>query len=227
MKREEFNYKSSGIPFEKNCAFYAPLSKGDFTDHVSGAVLQYPDGQAPTWDVNEGMYLFTKLNTPNERFFSVDLQSKFNLSNTQDYTLFCVCRPTANGGTLNFPQFFCLGSYANDTKYRPSVVSHHLESSITRSTVHGRAYMKRGNYSSHWVIAGDQAIINEETLEGSSGLPYPNNWTSSNKCYSQVTINPKRESRDSSDYSVYIKEIMIFNRQLTANELVLLSNVYQ
>lgn len=67
MRRETFEKGGGGIPFAENLVFYAPLTKGDLTDHVSGNNAELctdTSNNAQTsivWDYNYNMYrLFTK-----------------------------------------------------------------------------------------------------------------------------------------------------------------------
>ena len=60
MRREHKDNSggSQPIPFEEDLIFYAPLTQGDLTDHVSGTTGQLLTDTTMTWDANKGMYLF-------------------------------------------------------------------------------------------------------------------------------------------------------------------------
>ena len=58
MKREHCLEK-------RNYAFYAPLSQGDLTDHISGQHLQISAGCSCVWNATENAYFFDSTNYTN------------------------------------------------------------------------------------------------------------------------------------------------------------------
>jgi hypothetical protein len=61
MRRDDF-LKTGGPdlpPFAENLVFWAPLTNGDLTDHISGASLLCDSRVSYLWDTNENCYKFT------------------------------------------------------------------------------------------------------------------------------------------------------------------------
>lgn len=60
--RREYALKEGGggevPPFNENLVFWAPLTEGDLSDHVSGKVPAVDSGCSMLWDASKGMYKF-------------------------------------------------------------------------------------------------------------------------------------------------------------------------
>ena len=50
------------IPFAEDCIFYAPLTQGDLTDHISSNTLTVLSPATCTWDSSKNMYYFNAYN---------------------------------------------------------------------------------------------------------------------------------------------------------------------
>ena len=59
-RRELFKTRAlPDVPFAENLVFYAPLTEGDLTDHISGtSPTTGAAGTSVTWNTGKGMYLF-------------------------------------------------------------------------------------------------------------------------------------------------------------------------
>ena len=63
MRREHKNIEEV-VPFRESLVFYAPLTQGDLSDHVSGVKPTTDSGCSYVWDDAKQMYLFeTSTNT--------------------------------------------------------------------------------------------------------------------------------------------------------------------
>ena len=58
MKREHIFDKGDLPPFYEDLVFYAPLTEGDLSDHISGNTMSVLSPGGVAWDGNMGMYLF-------------------------------------------------------------------------------------------------------------------------------------------------------------------------
>lgn len=61
MKRQQHGLNNTpspgGVPFAEDLIFWAPLTEGDLTDHISGVTGEIQNGTTVTWDSSKGMYL--------------------------------------------------------------------------------------------------------------------------------------------------------------------------
>lgn len=217
MKREHKDIVEV-VPFRESLVFYAPLTEGDLTDHVSGQSLVYPSGRV-VFDSERGMYLFSKMPKTNEIYFPVNLYAA-GIQQCR-YTIFVDCQAQTYG-YYNYPPYVVIGGYSDTTSWRPSVACIRDESNTTRGLRKKRAFVATKSatmapeYSAYYIDdAGVHYVFGENNLSLGSVID-PQNWTPIMK--QRVSLNPKRDSNDT-NYKVYLKDIRIYNRALSENEL--------
>lgn len=101
MRRDSI---SSSNDVEGDLIFYAPLTNGDLTDHVSGVSATFgsdPNGSV-TWDSNVGAYHFYKMGTGQSCYWDglnlgLDLtNNKVNDTITVEFDIYSTIDPTGN-----------------------------------------------------------------------------------------------------------------------------------
>lgn len=204
------------VPFAEDLVFYAPLTEGDLTDHVSGETLIYPSGSV-NWDSTEQMYLFNKGLKSDEIYFPVNIYNAGVIQ--QPYTIFADCKAETYA-YYNYPPYVVIGGYSDTTSWRPSLACSNNESSTTRGLRKKRleVFQNVNPYRSRYYI-DETGVYNFCTESTSSSIQDPANWTSVMK--SRVALNPTRDGNDIG-YRVYLKDIRIYNRAFTTSEITLL-----
>jgi len=206
-KREHINLES--LP--GGCIFYAPLTQNDLTEHVSGANLIMSNG-IMTWDGQQDSYAF-KLNVSSNgvcvAYWNADFSDKINLNVSQEYTIFAKCM--ADGSSLNFPFLVGLGNYNQNNSYKPHI---NVNTSNCINMWKNTAFIRYSNNSLYYIDR------NTYEYNNSSHMSNPANWNNSNLCAKRVCLLFRRFSEDTSNtITSYIKDVMIFNRALTAAEV--------
>lgn len=231
MKKE--HVFASGNNFENylksiGCIFYAPLTQGDLTDHISGASFIDPSGNAVQWDDSVQMYKFLKKEKSQEKYFPVNLLYDAQTNPTglrqvsdQDYTLVCRCKRLSIT-TYGYPNYFTIGGYIDTTTVRPGVGSYREESDRESTRTRFLIIDKSLNYRLGYCDGGEVSVFYSAIISSNAPTHLLNNYPSS--IFTRVAVNPKRDSGDPIDMHCYVGRIMIFNRALTNGELVLLDN---
>lgn len=221
MARREYKSMEQGggnlpdVPFAENLVFYAPLTEGDLTDHISGNTLNYNASLNPVfWDNEKKMYRFSKVAKPYEMYYNVNLDGIVG-----DYTIVCEYLPERTH-TYNYPTVLILGSYASSDVWRPGMYS-------LRNDLSGERALQRMRI---WPYSIETQTANMYMINGEGNVEYlcqygvpsdticaPHNWDNSNMCRTRVSINPKRDNNDT--YAVWIKDIRIYNRFFTQEEI--------
>ena len=100
--RREHTISSESLP--EGCVFYAPLSQGDLTDHISGVTASFgstPNGEV-TWDSTIGAYHFYKMGIGQSCYWNnLDLGLDFTNNQLNDsirieYDIYSTIDPTGN-----------------------------------------------------------------------------------------------------------------------------------
>lgn len=200
------------VPFAENLVFYAPLTEGDLTDHISGNTLNYTQGLS--WDSAMSMYKFGKVAQTYEMYYDVNL-----VGIVGDYTLVCEFKPEETH-RYNYPSVLILGSYAQSDEWRPGIVSNSSDTSGERAMQRMRIW----TYSIQTQTAKVYMINGQGECEylcdyggPTNTICIPDNWNSSNKCRTRVSVCPKRDHNDT--IAAWIKDIRIYNRFFTPEEI--------
>mgnify|MGYP003408262231 FL=1 len=218
MARREYKSMEQGggnlpdVPFAENLVFYAPLTEGDLTDHITGNTLNYTQGLQ--WDSAMGMYKFDKVDKAYEMYYDVNL-----VDIVGDYTLVCEYKPSSIS-RYNYPVVLILGSYAESDEWRPGIASNSSDTSGERA----EQRLRISTYSIETKTALVYMINGQGDVEflcdygnQTNTICIPDNWNSSNKCRTRLSVCPKRDHNDT--MAVWIKDIRIYNRFFTPEEI--------
>lgn len=218
MARREYNVKSDVFP--SGLVFYAPMSQGDLTDHISGNSLVIANPNKVTWDSDNGMYRVQKDTKANEMYWSVDLTLNMEATAEQNYTMYCWAQRLNTNQFQNYPMFFIIGSYRQSDTFNPSCFSMKFEDTVARELVQAHITRKNGTVG-NFITYHDDTLDNyyNENL-ASTTRHYCNNWVNDN--WAKVAVNPQRHANDT-NIAILVSNIMIFNRALSDSELIYLS----
>lgn len=211
------HHRLSDIPFSENLVFYAPLSEGDLTDHVSGNTFHTVGNATVVFDSNIGMYLFKKSGQAYVICTGLELglnESSSDFANL-NCTLYFKCYfTTANTGTQN-ASMVSLGDYYL-----------HRFPNVSFSNFTNKRRLSSYNLcvNTYYSIAivftnGVCSLYVDSNL-----TDYPNNGTYSwydsfdfTKINDSVLINAGNWSGN--DGGGYYKDVRVYNRALTAQEV--------
>ena len=209
------NHSIDNIPFAENLVFYAPLTEGDLTDHVSRTSMV--DGNRGTyiWDSEKKMYLFSFTNSSSGTVGYWDVNLRMSTIETQSYTLFCkiICDDVSSGR----PYVFGLGNFDMSNSYKPSVCAGHYYGRNSNQKIESISYIAA-------VRDGLQGklyyypCVNNQWDESSTGthMSNPENWNNINLCGSRVCVCIRR---DNFAPKFWIKDARVYNRALSAQDL--------
>jgi len=229
MSKRHYNIEQGGWnPLtDPTLIFYAPMSNGDLTDHISGNSLNMVNPSRVTWENSVGMYKVIKETQANEMYWNVNLRydamtNPYGIQavNTQDYTLYCYCQRLSET-YYSYPPFFILGSYVSSTSWNPSLQSNRFDETGSREFLLGRCCVKQGGYYDTYSYYNNELCLIENEAISNTSLQYCSNWVNDN--FVRVAVNPKRGSQDP-NINIYISNLMIFSRALTDDEIIFLSN---
>ena len=202
--------------------FYAPMTQGDLTDHISNTDLQGYDNTKVVWDSTYNMYQVMKQSQADEMYWNVNLLYNattnpygMQLSSSQGYTIYVFCKRELVVSN-NYPPYIIMGSYRLESTFSPSVASIGQEDNFSlRELLLGRAIVHDIGGKTFYKDISNGLVTNVHS-ENSSGRLNPQNWVTDN--YSRIAINPKRGNEDP-DMSIWVKTVLVYSRALTDNEL--------
>lgn len=218
-------------PFPENLVFWAPLTQGDLSDHISGEVGVSSSGCSATWDSGEGMYLLSAAttdaygrghNSDALRYNSAALRANLTGTQTTGMTVYMVMRehtyvpgPSGIYGVSRY--FSCSDMYdVWETSPRMNVL------------VDGaRLQQSQIDTAKLWKVA---VVYNPLTRQikiyNNGSLFITFSWTDTPAAPLSVGLCSKNghSSSTSSGYntisfSAYVADVRIYNRQLTDSEI--------
>lgn len=233
MRREYI--KSGGDtplpPFSENLVFWAPLTQGDLSDHISSEVGVSSSGCSATWDSSEGMYLLSAATTDTYgrghnsdalRYNSAALRANLNGTQTTGMTVYMLLKehtyvPGTNGQYGVSRYFSCSDMYDIwETSPRMNVL------------VDGaRLRQSQIDTTKLWKVA---VVYNPSarllTFYDNGSPMYTAAWTDTPAAPLSVGLCSKNghgtsttSGYNTKSFSAYVADVRIYNRQLTASEV--------
>lgn len=207
----------NGIPFADDLIFYAPLTQGDTTDHISGQDIHIRHAGALTWDNAEGAY---KFNGSYAEFYSQFYWSNLSLgidvtsANTVEYTMFAKVKIVS----ANTDIYYC--------RFLPSAGRTDGSGRYTGSPLYqGSSFYFSSYISSHWYeFAGSNAnnVANnyiDKTLARTTTIGYQVSGLPASDINKYVSIFPTYNVSGANSGVAYVKDVRFYNRALTAAEI--------
>lgn len=224
MKRGDIIMANEQVPFASDLIFYAPLTQGDLTDHISGAVgtpysengTIYSDNL--TWDTIENAYKFhtNKMYQHGARFSVPNFAELISTIHSDD-TIWCCDVKCSN-------QNCC---YALDIGYAKSGDTGNRDYGYTPAHLvrvgsfvfdNDWHHVVFGfNYSAHEIWAYVDKILRENTTSYAiSSKVFKPNWTNNMKKYISLGVN---QDSYQGEITMWIKDMRLYNRDFTTAEL--------
>lgn len=232
MRREHKQLDGTQLPpFAENLVFWAPLTQGDLSDHISGEVGASSSNCSAVWDSTEGMYLLTAATTDTYgrghnsdalRYNSAALRANLNGTQTTGMTVYMLLKehtyvPGPNGQYGVSRYFSCSDMYdVWETSPRMNVLvdgARLNQSSINISKLRKIAVVYNPT-AKLLTVYEDGTVV----LRGS--------WTDTPAAPLSVGLLSKNGHSSSSSsgyntksFSAYVQDVRIYNIQLTASEI--------
>lgn len=199
--------KPSVLP--EGCIFYAPLSQNDMTDHVSGTTGVIGNGTF-AWDSTYQAYKI-KTTTGGQTCLKFNIPNRFDLYPDYCYTYNAKVFVESFSGTCDFLQ---LGTGTSDRDNAVSLAETHRYTGFTTGCWHWLSMTKSDTQVLFYI---DGVIVRTDTTSTFPSLNCAmwNSWMS----ISDIAIGG---GFNSYNYTAYIKEVSVFNRVLSVDELRLL-----
>lgn len=207
MARREYSKQQGGgnlpdVPFAENLVFYAPLTEGDLTEHISGQEMTITGDGGIDYDIAEDAYLITlpAATTPSKAVLTVG-----NLSLGLDNQLTTVYSYRELGSSNFRPAYFSIENITQD-KYPyalPFVFGGARGSANQWKTfvqVWTNPFMRTYKNGS---------VYNEQNIST----------TITDSCNSGISIGRVASVIGSHQGSYYLRDLRIYNRALTAEEI--------
>lgn len=208
MRRDYKLIKREDIPFAENLVFWAPLTEGDLTDHISN-ITPITQGSA-TWDANKEMYLLDS--TQNNRWKAALQYTKsggFDINCTDGHTM-CATMELVSS-TWNYNAFFsCSSVYVRNnnwssTKQCFAYVNEVVSGVTADGTEHLVCFTAKVG---EWKFYVDGSLVSTGT--GYTAAQQVNPPTQVDVCASNTNSNRIVE---------WVKDVRVYNRILTASEV--------
>lgn len=204
-------------PFYENLVFWAPLTEGDLTDHISGVELKHTDESYVKWDSSMNAYQFFKKRKPDYNgwdtsilFDAVNFPKGLKKEATQGYTITALCKRSYTQ-SYNYPPYVVLGLYTTNDVWRPCIAFSNLEPSSTKEQWGRRTFLRNadGNSKSYFntqlITQGTDGNLASYISQNTDVLNY-------------IGVNLDRDGKDKNQ-NPWIADIRIYNRALTAEEV--------
>ena len=218
---------TTGKPLPEGCIFYAPLTQGDFADHVSGATMVHNANVGTVvWDSTYNMYKFTQTNGQRNcciGHWNVDFAPYFQGLVTEEWTIAARVVFSPQNGR---PYLAGLGNYNENSAFKPNLQPMAIGGPGTYTPVTEPTFcacIRDGvNYNMTW---WPKNYIDTSQISTSS-TTNPANWNkTTNHILDRVCIHLCRENGYLNMWQ-YTNSLMVFNKALTFQELEAISNSY-
>lgn len=209
MSRRCYSRNSEQLPpFADNLVFWAPLTQGDLTDHISGASPTTDSRCTIDWDADKGMYLFSfdsgaSINLATAAQYAIQ---NVSLNEATCYIYAQTLRRQGNNyeGWINANNV-ASGAICNLCGYRVSAVA--TASNITTinpSGLHKFVCVYKG---SKLLVYQDGTLVRTHT------------WSSVSTPYTLNSVGLCVKQKNQTYLSEYIRDVRIYNVALTAQEV--------
>lgn len=214
MARREYKSMEQGggnlpdVPFAENLVFYAPLTEGDLTDHISGTVPTQSQDSYCEWDETIGMYKLRAYSSNNGADFPSALKwsiPSMNLTQGQALTL-----------VIDVQEIYVYGNY-----YAPMI-------SVPSMSSQGGAYICNTRYINKQLLSTlHRYCVSCSAFNGSNftlkfyqdGVLKQSGTWAQNYSYNKNTVSVCQLHTNNREYQIYAKNVRVYNRELSASEV--------
>lgn len=218
-------------PFTEDLVFWAPLSQGDLTDHISGETGVSSSNCSAVWDSTEGMYLLSAAttdaygrghNSDALRYNSAALRTNLNGTQTTGMTVYMLLKEHTYVPGQN-------GQYGVSRYFSCSDMWDVWETSPRMNVLVDGARLRQSqiNTTKLWKVA---VVYNPSarliTFYDNGSPMYASAWTDTPAAPLSVGLCSKNGHSSSTwsgyntiSFSAYVADVRIYNRQLTDSEI--------
>lgn len=195
-------------PYSENLVFWAPLTEGDLTDHISGLV---PNVQgSATWDANKGMYLLDSTqNNQRKAALRYTKSGGFDINCQTGWTLFGIFEKVSS--TWNYNAIMaCTSIYLRNVGWSTNKECFIYVNELLTGVLSGihKICIATTNGVGAVNVYVDGVLV--YTGDGYSASQMSNPPTQVDICASNSNSNRICE---------YAKDVRVYNRKLTASEV--------
>lgn len=204
MRREHIIIGGSGPmpPFVENLVFWAPLTQGDLTDHISGLMGSSLGGASVDWNVMNDAYVLTT-NTGAALSYQLDTPSML----PDSYTVVVDVKVTQSSTTF---YIMAAGTYGSTNSY-PNLGTHNFGIASDLSNWHKVASVCDKTQLKQYFYLDSN--LNNTVNRNSSHLIWSSNWTGALRTNLSLGVYFVYSGK------AYLKDVRIYNRALTASEV--------
>lgn len=232
MRRQHKQLDGTPLPpFAENLVFWAPLTQGDLSDHISGEVGASSSNCSAVWDGTEGMYLLTAATTDTYgrghnsdalRYNSAALRANLNGTQTTGMTVYMLLKehtyvpgPSGQYGVSRY--FSCSDMYdVWETSPRMNVLvdgARLSQSSINTSKLRKVAVVYNPT-AKLLTVYEDGTVVLRGSWTDTPASPLSVGLLSKNGHATSTSSGYNTKS-----FSAYVQDVRIYNIQLTAEEI--------
>ena len=190
----------SGMPFEDDLIFYAPLTEGDFTDHISGVTGTFSNSYiTATWDNDVGMYKFNLASGTSTRGLVFDL-------------------PSANAFTKSCTMFvtFKINNFTNQNTYLFNATNTNYANNYPLSRGYFGSYADSSTPVIGCAVFSSSGDVTYYISNCQSYVVRTASWTSY-PTFNKLTIADNYNNYGT--FSAYISDCRVYGRELSVSEI--------
>lgn len=208
MKRE---HNIENLPFQENLVFYAPLTNWDLTDWISGNEFVTSGNGTIQWNSVKEAYQISTPTTRTRFVMSINVDLGITLTNQSEYTIFAKILPNTIQASVIEP-FVGLGNWS-ESSFKPHINS---STNFVSSTANFNysAYEGLDNNGSGRICR--YYVYGKDEYNDYSHVSNPAQWNNTNKCKNMLCVGV---NRNGNAMTFCIKDIMVFDRRLTPEEI--------
>lgn len=203
MKREHTLLKSEPLPpFGENLVFWAPLTEGDLTDHISSVSGSTLGNASISWNPTESAYLMTT-----NQGASLNYQINTYSIIPESYTVVADVKVAQSTTTF---YMISPGTYSNNCY--PTIGTHNFGIASDLNNWHRCVSVQNKVQLKRFCYLDSNLHVTYDVV--SSNLIWPSNWAG------YLSTNLSLGAYYYYNGKAYLKNVRIYNRTFTASEVV-------
>lgn len=210
--RREHAFQSNGEtlpPFAENLVFWAPLTQGDITDHISG-IIPTIQGSA-TWDSSKGMYLLDS--TQNSQWKAALQYTKpggFNINCNDGWSMYAEVAILSS--TWNYNALFaCTSVYLRNNGWSANKQCFSYSNPLVVDEPNQNGMLHKLVFTAK---AGDVKYYKDSQLVSQAA-----GYTAAQQTNPPTQVDVCASNTNSNRIRMYARDVRLYNRNLTASEV--------
>lgn len=216
MRKEHLNTVSEDIPFVENLIFHTPLTEGDLTDHVSG-VSPTPGTGGCTWDSAYDAYrIFTTAEYQHCLIYNIPDGIDFKSSENYNFSIYTKIFINSYNGTIDYAILYDgINWPTSNNSY--SIGETHRYNTSTDNPITKNAWHEicMARYEDNTFFYVDKAL--SRTTQTSQYAAFNISDAVAKNKHKNLAVGT---SIYNYKFNIYIKDLRIYDRALSASEIV-------